>query len=40
MAQGISPYGDGKAAARIVNVLEAALVPTIQEARRAGMVAA
>jgi UDP-N-acetylglucosamine 2-epimerase (non-hydrolysing) len=27
MAQGVSPYGDGKAAARIVRVLESALAP-------------
>ena len=27
MAQGVSPYGDGEAASRIVRVLESALVP-------------
>jgi UDP-N-acetylglucosamine 2-epimerase (non-hydrolysing) len=31
MAQGVSPYGDGKAAARIVRVLESALAPTSVE---------
>ena len=40
MAQGVSPYGDGNAAARIVNVLEAALVPAIQETPRAGLLVA
>ena len=40
MAQGVSPYGDGNAAARIVDVLESALAPTVQETRLAGMLAA
>jgi len=40
MAQGVSPYGDGNAAARIVNVLESALAPAVQETRRAGMLVA
>ena len=31
MAQGVSPYGDGKAAARIVRVLESALAPAAAE---------
>jgi len=40
MAQGVSPYGDGKAAARIVRVLESALAPAAAEKTPQAVLAA
>jgi UDP-N-acetylglucosamine 2-epimerase (non-hydrolysing) len=40
MAQGVSPYGDGKAAARIVRVLESALAPVSVETSPQSVTAA
>lgn len=40
MAQGVSPYGDGKAATRIVSILESALGSEFEKADRAAALAA
>jgi len=39
MAQGVSPYGDGQAASRIVRVLESALAPEVHEQSAAVLAA-